>query len=705
MKISWNYLQSFFAEPLNKAMVLERLTMAGLEVEEETPVVPENLAENKCPDTIIEFKITPNRGDCLSYAGLVREISALLDVKLKLFSEKTINLLDCIIALGINSSSEITNYLITPSASFNLNVAAGPECPHYAGLIINQINNSQPTPEWLARILERSGIRLVSPVVDITNYVMLLLGQPMHAFDLAKIGNGLTVRMANEGEELKLIDGKDVKLAANTLAIADNASQPVAIAGIMGGQNSGVTAATKSIFLESAYFTPEIIRGKAKQYGVSSDSAFRFERGVDVEIQHEALNLAANLIIQICGGTAADYVHYSYSNIKNNSQSLKISVTEINNFIGEAVGQAEIIRILTNLGCGVIVDNDELSINIPSHRFDLAIKQDIIEEIVRVYGYDKIRPAMPKLHHTMPELDRNLARINKLKQILVSNGFNEIISYAFIEDKYAEILADQTQSLVKLLNPIAGLNILRNNLLSGLLKTVIHNVNRGYESLRIFELGRVFHGESANQQPLYLAGLMYGKTRLPHWADKGRDIDFFDLKFIVEELLRPFAAVIKFISDSAACLVFHPGRTAKIELNGKVIGFIGQLHPNLLQKLNLDKLPYLFEINLDLIGMCQETEVRSISKFQKVSRDLAFIFDDKTLVGDVLQKIRALSISELVSARVFDIFRGGNLKVNEKSVAFNFIFQADKTLTEEEIASSLTQIKHMVIHEFKAQLR
>ncbi len=789
MKISWNYLQSFFEEPLDKASVLERLTMAGLEVEGEASVAPEfsgivigkviecerhpdadklsickvdvnkeeplqiicgasnvkvgvkipcakvgavlpgdfKIAERKMrgivsygmlcsgdeigypdgvdgllllpedapigtdirdyldlDDTIVEFKITPNRGDCLSYQGLVREIAALNNTKIK----------EC---------ANLINYLVTPATEFKLNVEAKNACPHYVGLMINQVNNNVQSPAWLVKILERSGIRSISPLVDITNYVMLVLGQPMHAFDLAKISGGLNVRLAKPGETLKLLDGKLATISTDTLVICDGQNQPAAIAGVMGGNESGVTSETTAILLESAHFAPDAIRGKAKHYGVSSDSAFRFERGVDPEIQHDAINLAAKLVQEICGGEVLQYVHYSNPEQQQNTNTIKLNFRQINEFVGEHIDDQLILSILANLGCKVVVDNGELSITTPSYRFDLAIKEDIIEEIVRVYGYDRITPIMPKLHYTMNSLDQHSQKLNGLKQTLVSNGFSEIISYAFIEDKYAEIFADKQKPLIKLQNPIAGLNVLRNNLLSDLAKALQHNVNRGVDSLKIFELARVFHSEEATGQPLYLAGLIYGKNNQISWAEKVRDVDFFDMKFAVEELLNTFGN-LKFIADTNNP-VCHPGRTAMIELNGQVIGFMGQLHPRLKQELGLDKLPYLFEINLELIGMPQEPQVRSISKFQKVSRDLAFVFDEKIAIGGVIDSLKELAIPELISVRVFDIFQGGNLEANQKSVAINFMFQADRTLTEEEISSYLLLIKQLVTQKFGAELR
>ena len=789
MKISWNYLQSFFSEPLTKHIVLERLTMAGLEVEEETAIAPGfsgivvgeviecerhpdadklslckvdigtteplqiicgasnvkvgikipcakvgavlpgdfKIAERKmrgivsygmlcsgdeigCPngvdglyilasdaplgadirqyldlnDSIIEFKITPNRGDCLSYSGLIREIAALTGASYTAIDTKS--------ELNSNINSDLT-----------LDMIASDACPHYVALKMDKVNNNLSSPLWLTRILERSGIRPISPVVDITNYVMLALGQPMHAFDSSKIHGGIRVRMAETDEELKLIDGKLAKLDKNTLIIADKLNQPIAIAGVMGGLDSGVTNLTTSILLESAHFSPDVIQSKAKRYGVSSDSAFRFERGVDSQIQHEALQLAAFLLQDICGAVPMETLHYSHPELYIKSKQINVTITEINNLIGQVIPPSQIVNILNSLGCTTSQEKDLLTILVPSYRFDLAIKEDIVEEIIRVYGYDKIQALMPKMPYTMNSLDESQNKFTFLRKSLVNHGFNEIISYAFIEEKYAEIFADKDKKQVRVKNPIAGLSVMRNNLWSDLIKALNHNLNRGYDSLRIFELARVFHGENAEEQPLYLAGLIHGKNMPLNWAEPSREVDFFDLKFIVNELLEPFGKVNLICAKDVSIL--HPGRSAKIVVDGQIVGLIGQLHPKLLQELGLDRLPYLFEINLEQIGQIKQKQVRATSKFQKVSRDLAFIFKQNCAIGEVLCFLQNLAMPDLISVRIFDIFQGGNLQSDEKSVAFNFIFQADHTLAEEEITLYLNKIKQTVETQFGGQLR
>jgi len=791
MKISWNHLQSFFSDTLDKNLVLERLTMAGLEVEEDQPVAPEfsgivvglvtecvkhpdadklslckvdvglpeplqiicgasnvgvgvkvpcaqvgavlpenfKITERKmrgivsygmlcsgneigCPsdvdgllllpeyapigvdvreyldlnDRVIEFKITPNRGDCLSYTGLAREISALTGFKLK-------------------SMPDTRNYLQQISSQLSLQVAAPEACPHYVGLIVHNINNVGTSPTWLIKLLERSGIRSISPVVDITNYVMLQLGQPMHAFDLAAVQVGLNVRIASQAEQLKLLDGKTANLAENTLVICDAKNNPLALAGVMGGMDSGVQSETCSLILESAFFAPDMIQGQAKRYGVSSDSAFRFERGVDPQIQHDAINLAAQLLVDVCGGTPAEYLHFSSQEKLIKPAALKLNFTEIDDFIGEKISHDQIITILADLGCQLSLDGDDgFEVVPPSYRFDLKLKQDIIEEIIRVYGYDRIEAKMPKLTYNLNSLDERQIQLNTFKQTLVGHGFNEIVSYAFIEDKYAELFADKQIKLIKLQNPIAGLNILRNNLVAGLIKSLQYNLNRGCERARLFELARVFHGESADQQPLQLAGLIYGKISALNWTASQDCVDFYDLRSVLEELLLNYGelSLIKYASSDQ---LYHPGRSAQIKLGEREVGFIGQLHPKFAAEINGIDLPYIFEINLENFPESSAFKLKPSSKFQKVSRDLAFVISQETQVGAIMQQINQLEISELIDLAVFDIFQGGNLAATEKSVGFNFIFQAEKTLADEEINLWLSSIKSLVCDKFAARLR
>ncbi|MBP9742791.1 MAG: phenylalanine--tRNA ligase subunit beta [Burkholderiales bacterium] len=652
-------------------------------------------------DQIVEFKITPNRGDCLSVKGILREITALTEYKLKS---------DVDLPFNSHISDQVQVIIDVPK-----------ECPNYCSLIIRAVDNRVKLPDYIIKRLAHSGIRTISPIVDIANYVMLELGQPLHAFDLASVGTQLQVRMAKNTEQLKLLDGKVVDLINNTLVICDSQNRVSAIAGVMGGFASGVTPDTCDLVLESAYFTPAIISGKTKQYGVNSDAAYRYERGVDPELQNIAIKYAANLIVEYCGGQIGiinQIVAAPITEIK----PIILKYNELRQSIGISIANVEINNLLHNLGFKIISNSDEFQAIPPSYRFDITIKQDIIEEVARIYGYDNIEPVMPqssldlnKLHHT--------EKINhQLKQRLLNLGYHEIVSYAFIEEKYEALLGYPNTTPVKLQNPIAGLNVMRSSLLADLIKVLINNLHRGHKQIKLFELARVFHGELSEQQPLKLAGLLHGVYAQSMWNGDNRAADFFDLKHVVEQLLSGWYDVsFTCCTDYSA---FHPGRCAKIyarseqgplQLEDQLpqeIGIIGQLHPKLGQKLGLNELPYMFELDLSFIKeRANLLNIKPVSKFQKVERDLAFLMESNIMVGEILELIAQIKIENLVETKVFDVYQQPNLNIDDKannlkSVGFNFVFQSQhKTLTDEEINQSIKIIIDKVEHRFRAKLR
>ena len=634
-------------------------------------------------DQIVEFKITPNRSDCLSIRGLLREIVALTGEKVYPIESKQLD-------TSIDEQVKVI-------------MQASEQCPNYMALIIKDIDNSAQLPEQMLRRLTRSGLRSISPVVDITNYVMLELGQPLHAFDLNKVGNQLQIRMATDGESIKLLDGRVASLKDNTLIICDSKNQAIAIAGVMGGFDSGVNAETTALVLESAYFTPNTIAGRAKQYGVNSDSAYRYERGVDFQLQAKAQMYAAELITKYCGGKVGvvSHVESAKSAVPH---SITISYDEINRLIGTVIGKSEVDGILSSLGFLLNSSNADVSVIAPSYRFDIAIKEDIVEEVARIYGYDNIPAIMPVASYTIAAPDAVQLATNCLKDCLLNSGYNEIVSYAFIEDKFEEMLGKTDVKVVKLLNPIAGLNVMRTSLVADLVKALMSNLNRGHKNIKLFELARVFHGEDIQTQPLRLSGLVYGSYQVAAWANSNKAVDFFDVKNDVSLLLEGLPD-IQFEAENNNN-VFHGGRCARILSANKEIGIIGQLHPKLGQELGLIDLPYLFE--LDLIALTDKSVVpciHELSKFQKVERDLAFVLASNVAVGKIIDAIENAHIDYLIDMTVFDVYQGANLGSGSKSVAINFVFHEQKTLVEDEINSSIAKIVELVTTGFNAQLR
>jgi phenylalanyl-tRNA synthetase beta chain len=674
MRLSLNWIQSYFETTPNWDEVFEKLTNAGIEIEG-----IEAFNDNNISDQVVEFKITPNRGDCLSLLGLLREIAALTDYKIK--------------PIEINEPKPTTD------SKVNVVMDAASYCPNYMVINISGVNNKVKLPEEIYTRLSCSGIRSISPIVDITNYVMLTLGQPLHAFDSAKVGACLQVRQAKNGEELKLLDGSDAKLKDDTLLICDSNNNPAAIAGVMGGFDSGVNNDTTSIILESAFFEPRIIAGRAKQYGVSSDSAYRFERGVDTNLQHKALSYAANLIIKYCGGNLGEIIHIS--NLKPKG-SVSVQYSKINKLIGTNLAIEDINLILKKLGCTITSDGDVLNVVAPSYRFDINIAEDIVEEVARIYGYDNIEAIMPIASHSLNDCQG--FTLAKLKNRMVTMGYNEIVAYSFIEEKYEALLGKNGIEAVKLQNPLAGLNVMHTSLIADLVKSLQNNLNRGHKYVRLFELSRVFHGEDVELQPLKLSGLLYGNAISLNWSVASKNADFYDIKHVVNILLSDHKNLrFEVCNDSH---IFHSGRCAKIYISNNEIGIIGQLHPKIGQELGLPELPYLFELDVDSIKNNIETlELKKLSKFQKIERDLAFIFPTSLAVGNVLDVIKSSNIEYLQALNVFDVYEGANVATGTKSVAINFVFQADKNLTDDEIDKSINNIINVVKNNFKAEQR
>ncbi len=682
MKLSLDWLKSCVEQIANWEEILEKLTMAGIEVEN-------IISMDK--DKVVEFKITPNRGDCLSVYGLLREIAALVS--------------EVVVKKEFDNTYKVVSQI---PDKIKINLIAKELCPNYAGLVIKGLNNQVQTPQYILDRLGKSGIRAITAIVDITNYVMLELGQPLHAFDLNKVGETIQIRLANDHEKIKLLDGKDVNLLSDTLIIANSKDEPIAIAGVMGGMDSSVIELTNNIVLESAFFIPDIITGVSKTYGVNSESAYRYERGVDYKLQYLAINYAAKLIQEICGGKIGE-IAQATSEYMPKVKYISLEHKLINKVIGEDINLEIIRKILVKLGFKILDNSDNIiNVEVPSFRFDIKIKEDIIEEIARVYGYDNIKPKMPVAAYNIKSIDRLQLKINSLKNILVKEGYNEIISYAFHEESYAKILGEYNEKTpnlpIKLQNPIAGLSVMRMNLMTDLLKALIHNVNRGHTSIRLFEVARVFHGETKEAQPIKIAGLIYGDFFEKSWANKAREVDFFDIKHDVELLLEG-QSHIKF-EPVTNYLYFHGGRTSKIYWNNEEIGVLGQLHPQVGYKIGLVTMPYLFELDVNyLLNFINCVKIRPISKFPKVYRDLSFVVKDNVAVGLIITAIKNADIKYLIDLQIVDVYQGANLESNYKSVTLNFIFQSDKTLIEEEINKDLQIITKLIEEKFHAVLR
>jgi phenylalanyl-tRNA synthetase beta chain len=631
-------------------------------------------------DTLFTLKITPNRADCLSLRGIAREVAALTGSELKPVA----------ISPVVPTCDEVLPVTIEAPAA----------CGRYVGRLVTGIDAAAKTPDWMKRRLERAGLRSISAVVDITNYVLLEQGQPMHAFDAAKLKGGIHVRMAHGGETLQCLNEKNVTLDDRFLVIADGAG-PLAIAGIMGGEPSSVTTASRDIFLESAFFAPDAIAGKSRMLGFGSDSSYRYERGVDSKLQHAAIERATQLVVEICGGQPGP-VREALGDLPRET-SVRVRCERVNRVLGISLTAGKIGEILTRLGLENRAEGGAFVVQVPSFRFDIAIEEDLIEEIARVHGYDAIGADVPHSGQRMLALPQDRLPRDVLRQKVAARDFQEIISYAFVDEQWERDFAANSDP-VRLINPIASqMSVMRSTLFGGLISTLAANVNRKQSRVRLFEVARVFLKKTdAVDQPERLAMLAWG-SRLPEqWGAKTERVDFFDLKADIEALLLPRCAEFRKAQHPA----MHPGRCAEIVLDGEVVGHLGELHPQWVQAYDLPNAPVLCEIALTALTGIERITARPVSKFQPVRRDLALLVDDEVVVGDMLKTFAAAAGPQVGKVALFDVYKGQGVAAGKKSLAFSVQLQdAGKTLTDEEVDAAVNALLDAVAAAHGAELR
>ncbi|MDR2508427.1 MAG: phenylalanine--tRNA ligase subunit beta [Candidatus Accumulibacter sp.] len=636
-------------------------------------------------DRLLTLKLTPNRADCLSLAGIAREVSALTRAP-AVYPDVPET------PAGISSQRVIA--LDAPDA-----------CPLYCGRVISGVDAKAETPEWMKRRLERSGIRSISALVDIANYVMLELGQPLHAFDNGKLKGTLHARMAREGEKILLLNGQALELRNDVLLIADD-ERPVAMAGIMGGGDTGITLDTKELFLESAFFAPSAIAGRARRYGFGSEASYRFERGVDFGGTRRALERASQLILEICGGQAGPLCEAADKLPERDSIVLRTSRVE--KLLGVAVSGEEIGSILARLGMKVERDGENFTITPPSFRFDLEIEADLIEEIARVYGYDAIPSPPPLATLSMLPRPEKMRPLHCIRQILTDRGYQETINFAFVNEDCERDFAGNTDA-IRLSNPIAAqMSVMRSTLLGGLVFNLVTNLKRKQSRVRLFETGCCFFRDTAGspttgfRQPWRLAALAYGAALPEQWGISSRSVDFYDIKGDVEFLLAPAAVCFR----KAAHPALHPGRSAEIFLGGQMAGFIGELHPQWLQRYELPLPPVVFEIDLDALKQARLPEYAEVSRQPHVIRDLAIVVDQKLEIQQILEGIKANSPSLVQAVDLFDVYTGKGIDSGRKSLAFRIVMQdTQRTLQDTEVDVVIQRLLDYLRQAFAVRLR
>ena len=636
-------------------------------------------------DRLLTLKLTPNRADCLSLTGVAREVAALTGTPA--------------------NYPEISPVKAGIDAQRNIVLDAPEACPLYCGRVISGVNARAATPEWMKRRLERSGIRSISALVDITNYVMLELGQPLHAFDNTKLDGAVHARMARAGEKILLLNEQTLELSDDVLLIADD-KRPLAMAGIMGGEDTGITLETTEMFLESAFFAPKAIAGRARRYGFGSDASHRFERGVDFGGTQRALERATQLIREICGGQAGPLCE-AVAELPARAP-VRLRPTRVTRVLGISFSAEQIGELFSRLGLSFTRDGDDFIVTPPSYRFDIEIEEDLIEEIARLYGYDNIPAQAPCARLSMLPQTEDARPLQQVRKLLADSGFQEVINFAFVEEAWETDFSANTAP-IHLANPIASqMSVMRSSLIGGLIANVVTNLKRKQSRVRIFETGRCFFRDPAGgpvagfRQPWKLTGLAFGSALPEQWGSKSRNVDFYDMKGEVERLLAP--AVARFERTTHPAL--HPGRSARVMLGDQEIGVIGELHPQWLQKYDLPQAPVIFELDLAPLTASKLPKYTEVSRQPLATRDLAIVVDQKLELQKLLDGMLANRPEIIQDIRLFDVYTGKGIAQGEKSLAFRIVMQdTQRTLLDAEVDAAMQQLITYLQQTFAAQLR
>ncbi|MCG9513532.1 phenylalanine--tRNA ligase subunit beta [Acinetobacter pittii] len=640
----------------------------------------------KLDDNVIDISITPNRGDCFSIRGIAREIAVINQLQT---NEPEIKSVDATI------TDEKKVVISTDGA------------PRYLGRVVKNVNVKAATPEWMEQALARSGIRTHSILVDVTNYVLMELGQPMHAFDLAKIEGTVQVRQAKPQEKLQLLNDQEVELQEDIMVIADD-QKALAIAGIMGGLASSVTDDTTDIFLESAFFAPLAIAGRARRFGLHTDSSQRYERGVDFELPLIAMNRASQLIQELAGGEFGPITVAEKTDLLPKREAIELKQAQVDQLLGYQVAGEFIADALTRLGCKVTVKAEgEWSVVPPSHRYDMAIYQDLIEEVARIDGYDNIQISLPTMDVKLAKYQDRF-EIAELRQTIVSLGYQEAISFSFADAKLEKQLNPQVNPLM-LANPISSdLAAMRSTLLSSLIPCVQYNINRQQSRVRFFELGLRFDYQNAKsiedlKQIPTLALVAVGSQQPESWHVKPQPMDFFDFKGEIEEILAAGRVKVEYVRSERAWL--HPGQSAEILVDGQSIGYLGRLHPSLENELDLST-TWVAELDQTAVLQSYVSNFTELSRFPSIRRDIALLISDNINVRDIQQLIEKTGGELLDSTWLFDVYTGQGVEEGKRSLAFALLWQhPSRTLEDAEIKSGMDNIIHVLENTYQATLR
>ena len=656
-----------------------------MELADDAPVGVDIREYLSLDDVIIEVDLTPNRADCLCVEGLAREVAVL-------------NKMDW-------SPIQVDNVAVSHQEALTVSVNATAACPRYLGRLIKGVNAQAVTPLWMQERLRRSGLRSLGPLVDVTNYVLIELGQPLHVFDADKLSGGITVRYAKADESIALLNNQLIKLDTEALVIADD-RQALALAGIMGGSDSAVNDETSAVFLECAFFAPQAIAGKARRFGLHTDSSHRFERGVDATLQTRAIERATQLLIDIAGGSAGPITEVTTDATLPQRPAVFLRRSRIEKTLGMALADEQILDIFQRLGMVVQTQADGWHIVPPGFRFDMAIEADLIEEIARIYGYNNLPSSSLLMRSELSPATEAVLDIDRVKDMLVDRGYQEAITYSFVDEEIQKAVAPE-MDVIRLKNPISSeLAVMRTTLWCGLLKAALYNTNRQQNRVRLFETGlRFIKKDGETQQQKMLAGLVLGGAYNEQWGEQARKVDFFDIKADIQALFALTGCEAQFLSAQQPAL--HPGQTAEIlTADGEKIGWLGMLHPTLEKQLGFDTPVFLFELDQTLVLNKRIPIFKSLSKYPSVRRDLALIVNEAVFAQDIIDCIKGGAEPALQDVTVFDIYRGKGVDEGSKSVALSLIMQDDtQTLTDSEIDAIVGRLLTLLTEKMYAKLR
>jgi phenylalanyl-tRNA synthetase beta chain len=653
---------------------------------DDAPVGAALTAYLKLPDTIIDLDLTPNRGDCFSVLGIARDVSAMTGASLK--------------------SAEVPAVAATIEDVHEVKIKLPEGCPSFAGRVIRNIDLSAKSPGWMVERLRRAGLREIHAVVDITNYVMLELGQPLHAYDLGLVQGPIRPRLAKRGDKVTLLDEKEISVNKDTLVIADN-SGAIGLAGIMGGLSTAVSEKTVDVFFEAAFWPPEFMAGRARSYGLHTDASLRFERGVDPEGQVRAVERATALLLAAAGGDAGPLVHHVDPNFLPMRETVTLRRSRLAKLLGLDIEDGRVSAILTRLGFEVNLTDDGWDVAPPSYRFDIEAEVDLIEEIARVHGYDSIPETTAITETPLAAVTESCIDLEQAAATLVARDYQEVITYSFIDAGIDKLFSGIDSELV-LSNPISSeMAVMRASLWPGMIAVAAANAARQQDRVRLFEVGKSFHGsELKRREVLRIAGLATGPAHPEQWGSQGQPVDFFDIKSDVAALLRLSGDAVQISYEPSEHVALQPGQAAKIVRDGSIIGILGKLHPSLAKTFDLRRAVYIFELDAMAALASAAPQAIPVSKYPAIRRDIAVVVDDKISVDELVRAVSSTVPNLIQEVRIFDVYKGPGIEAGLKSVALGLILQeTSRTLTDDDADSAMTKAVRKLQEKFAAELR